>query len=69
MKKYKYIFHFVSGQSYVLTTPKSIDLVTLTSRPWFFINNGNDPSYCNNGGVTFNVDNIEFIEVIVFDEE
>ena len=69
MKRYKYIFHFVSGQSYVLTAPESLDLVALTSRPWFFINEGTNPSYCNNGGVTFNVDNIEFIEVLVLDEK
>lgn len=69
MKKYRYIIHFISGQSYVLTASKSLDLMALASRPWFFVNEGDSPSYCNNGGVTFNVNNIEFIEVVVLDEK
>lgn len=68
--EYKYIFHLVSGQSYVVTALKSIDLAVLTSRPWFFINNeGNNSLFCNDGGVALNTDRIEFIEVHIIDKK
>lgn len=67
--EYKYIFHFVSGQSYVLPTPKPIDLAALTSRPWSFLNEGNDSLFCNDGGLALNTDSIEFIEVHTIDKK
>ena len=67
--EYKYIFYFVSGQSYVLPTPKPIDLAALTSRPWFFINEGSASLFCDGGGVTLNTDRIEFIEVYTIDKK
>lgn len=69
MKKYRYIFHFVSGQSQVMKTSTPIDLAALTSQRWFFINDGDTPSFCNNGGEALNVNNIEFIEVFIIDEK
>ena len=67
--EYKYIFHLVSGQSYVLSTPNPIDLAVLTSRPWFFINEGSTSLFCNDGGVVLNTDCIEFIEVRTIDKK
>ena len=67
--EYKYIFHFVSGQSYVLPTPKPIDLAELTSRPWFFLNEGSASLFCNDGGVALNTDRIELIEVHTIDKK
>ena len=67
--EYKYIFHLVSGQSYVVTASKPIDLAVLTSRPWFFINEGSTSLFCNDGGVVLNTDSIEFIEVHIIDKK
>ena len=68
--EYKYIFHLVSGQSYVATVSKSIDLAALTSRPWFFINNeGSTSLFCNDGGLALNTESIEFIEVHIIDKK
>ena len=67
--EYKYIFRLVSGQSYVVATPKPIDLAALTSHPWFFLNEGNTSLFCNDGGVALNTDCIEFIEVHTIDKK
>lgn len=67
--EYKYIFHLVSGQSYVATASKPIDLAALTSRPWFFINEGSPSLFCNDGGEALNTDHIEFIEVHTIDKK
>lgn len=67
--EYKYIFHLVSGQSYVVTASKPIDLTALTSRPWFFINEGSTSLFCNDGGVALNTDRIVFIEVHIIDKK
>lgn len=67
--EYKYIFHLVSGQSYVVTASKPIDLAALTSHPWFFINEWSTSLFCNDGGVALNTDHIEFIEVYIIDKK
>lgn len=69
MKKYRYIFHFGSGQIHVMNTLKQIDLTKHISQPWIFIYDSDIPNFCNNGGAVIHVDDIEFIEVVVIDEK
>ena len=64
-----YIFHFISGYSHVVTSQRQIDMTAVTTRSWTFINDPDSSSFCNEGGVAINTNNIEFIEVQIIDEK
>ena len=66
MKKYKYIFHFVSGNTCVVNLSTRLDMYKVTSQPWFFIN---EQEVTENVGLTINVNNIEFIEMQIIDKK
>ena len=67
--EYRYIFHFTSGKGHIMTTKEPIDLASLTTKSWFFINKGDSLSYCNNGGTAINIDNVESIDVEVEEKD
>ena len=69
MKKYRYTFHLISGHGHVVTSLRQIDMPVITTRAWVFFNDQDSSSFCNEGGVAINVNNIEFIEVEIIDEK
>ena len=66
MKRYRYIFHFVSGNSCAVNLSTRLDMSKVTSQPWFFID---EQEVTENVGLTINVNNIEFIETQIIDKK
>lgn len=66
MKRYRYIFHFGSGNSCAVNLSTRLDMSKVTSQPWLFID---EQEVVENVGLTINVNNIEFIEVQIIDKK
>ena len=66
MKRYKYIFHFGSGNTFTVNSSTLLNLPTVTSLPWGFVN---EREVSNLGGVAININNVEFIEMRIIDEK